>query len=216
MNLQAFRSAGLGRKDDSRVFTHAVRCAGKQQSVFCKDFRATLSNVIKIPNGQMKSAKEKQFEELVKQYKRTIYSVCYMFSRDNEEINDLFQEILVRLWLGFDQFEQRSSLSTWVYRIALNTAINSDKRAKRRPQTVPLSTDIDPYDPQDSSFEQVRQLYALINQLDVMDRGLVLLWLEGIGYDEIAAIMGITVANVGIKLHRIKEKLVQKSKSVTH
>ena len=164
----------------------------------------------------MKSAKEKQFEELVKQYKRTIYSVCYMFSRDKEEINDLFQEILVRLWLGFGQFEQRSSVSTWVYRIALNTAINSDKRAKRRPQTVPLSTDIDPYDPQDSSFEQVRQLYALINQLDVMDRGLVLLWLEGIGYDEIAAIMGITVANVGIKLHRIKEKLVQKSKSVTH
>ena len=164
----------------------------------------------------MKSAKEKQFEELVKQYKRTIYSVCYMFSRDKEEINDLFQEILVRLWLGFDQFEQRSSVNTWVYRIALNTAINSDNRAKRRPQTVPLSTDIDPYDPQDSSLEQVRQLYALINQLDVMDRGLVLLWLEGIGYDEIAAIMGITVANVGIKLHRIKEKLVQKSKSVTH
>ncbi len=164
----------------------------------------------------MKSAKEKQFEELVKQYKRTIYSVCYMFSRDNEEINDLFQEILVRLWLGFGQFEQRSSVNTWVYRIALNTAINSDKRAKRRPQTVPLSTDIDPYDPQESSLEQVRQLYALINQLDVMDRGLVLLWLEGIGYDEIAAIMGITVANVGIKLHRIKEKLVQKSKSVTH
>ena len=164
----------------------------------------------------MKSAKEQQFEELVKQYKRTIYSVCYMFSRDKEEINDLFQEILVRLWLGFDQFEQRSSVNTWVYRIALNTAINSDKRAKRRPQTVPLSTDIDPYDPQESSLEQVRQLYALINQLDVMDRGLVLLWLEGIGYDEIAAIMGITVANVGIKLHRIKEKLVQKSKSVTH
>jgi RNA polymerase sigma-70 factor (ECF subfamily) len=164
----------------------------------------------------MKNVKEKQFEELVKQYKRTIYSVCYMFSRDKEEINDLFQEILVRLWLGFDQFEQRSSVNTWVYRIALNTAINSDKRAKRRPQTVPLSTDIDPYDPQDSSLEQVRQLYALINQLDVMDRGLVLLWLEGIGYDEIAAIMGITVANVGIKLHRIKEKLVQKSKSVTH
>jgi RNA polymerase sigma-70 factor (ECF subfamily) len=164
----------------------------------------------------MKNVKEKQFEELVKQYKRTIYSVCYMFSRDKEEINDLFQEILVRLWLGFDQFEQRSSVNTWVYRIALITAINSDKRAKRRPQTVPLSTDIDPYDPQDSSLEQVRQLYALINQLDVMDRGLVLLWLEGIGYDEIAAIMGITVANVGIKLHRIKEKLVQKSKSVTH
>ena len=162
----------------------------------------------------MKSEKEKQFEELVKQYKRTIYSVCYMFSRDNEEVNDLFQEILVRLWLGFDQFEQRS-VNTWVYRIALNTAINSDKRAKRRLQTIPLSTDIDPYDPQDTSLEQIRQLYALIHQLDVMDRGLVLLWLEGIGYDEIAAVMGITVANVGIRLHRIKEKLVQKAKSIT-
>ena len=97
----------------------------------------------------------------------------------------------------------------------LNTAINGSKRAKRRPQTVPLSTDIDPYDPQDTSLEQIRQLYALIHQLDVMDRGLVLLWLEGIGYDEIAAVMGITVANVGIKLHRIKEKLVQKAKSIT-
>ena len=164
----------------------------------------------------MKSDKERQFEALVRQYKRTIYSVCYMFSRDTEEVNDLFQEILIRLWLGFERFEERSSVSTWVYRIALNTSINCDKRAKRRPQTLPLSSDIDPYDPQDSSLEQVRQLYALINQLDVMDRGLVLLWLEGIGYDEIAAIMGITVANVGIKLHRIKEKLVQKSKSVTH
>lgn len=162
----------------------------------------------------MKSEKERQFEELVKQYKRTIYSVCYMFSRDTEEVNDLFQEILIRLWLGFDQFEKRSSASTWVYRIALNTAINCDKRSKRRPQTIPLRSDIDPYDPRDTSLEQMRQLHALINQLDVMDRGLVLLWLEGIDYDEIASIMGISVANVGIKLHRIKEKLIQKSKYI--
>ena len=164
----------------------------------------------------MKSTKEKQFEELVIQYKQMIYSVCYMFSRNNSEVDDMFQEILVRLWLGFDQFENRSSMNTWVYRIALNTAINCDKRAKRRLQTVPLSTDIDPYDPQDPSLEQMHQLHALIQQLDVMDRGLVMLWLEGIGYDEIAAIIGISVANVGIKLHRIKEKLIQKSKSITH
>jgi RNA polymerase sigma factor, sigma-70 family len=162
----------------------------------------------------MKSAKEQQFEELVKQYKRTIYTVCYMFSHDNEEINDLFQEILIRLWLGFDQFENRSSANTWIYRIALNTAINCDKRGKRQQQTVPLSTDIDPYDPQDDSLEQIRQLYTIINRLDVMDRGIVLLWLEGVSYDEIAAITGITVANVGVKLHRIKEKLVQEAKSI--
>lgn len=163
----------------------------------------------------MKSTKEIQFEELVKQYKRTIYSVCYIFSRDNEEVNDMFQEIIVRLWLGFDQFKKQSSVNTWVYRIALNTAINCDKRSKRRLQTVSLNADIDPYDPQDTSFEQVHQLHALIQQLDVMDRGLVMLWLEGISYDEIAAIMGISVANVGIKLHRIKERLIQKTKSIT-
>ena len=160
----------------------------------------------------MKSEKERQFEELVKQHKRTIYTVCYMFSSDKEGINDLFQEILVRLWMGFDQFENRSSVNTWIYRVALNTSINCDRRAKRRLQTIPLSTDIDPYDPADKSLEQVRQLYAIINQLDVMDRGLVLLWLEGIGYDEIASIMGISVTNVGVKLHRIKEELVRKSK----
>ena len=164
----------------------------------------------------MKNEKEKQFEELVKQYKRTIYSVCYMFSNDTDEVNDLFQEILLRLWLGFDQFEKRSSVNTWVYRIALNTAITIDKRARRRLQTVPLTSAIDLYDEQDSSLEQVRQLHSLISQLDVMDRGLVLLWLEGIGYDEIAAIMGITLANVGVRLHRIKEVLIQKSKSITH
>lgn len=161
----------------------------------------------------MKNEKERQFEEVVKQYKCSIYTVCYMFSRDKEEVSDLFQEILVRLWMGFEQFENRSSISTWIYRIALNTAINWDKQAKRRPQTVPLSIDIDPYAPTDKSLEQVRQLYTVINQLDVMDRGLVLLWLEGLGYDEIAAITGLSVTNVGVKLHRVKEELVRKVKS---
>ena len=164
----------------------------------------------------MKNEKERQFEELVRQYKRTIYSVCYMFSRDNEEVNDLFQEILVRLWLGFDQFENRSSVNTWVFRIALNTAINGSKKARRRPQTVPLSGEMDLYNEDDASLEQVRQLHAIIQRLDVMDRGLVMLWLEGIGYDEIAAIMGISVANVGVRLHRIKETLVKNAKSNTH
>ncbi len=160
----------------------------------------------------MKYKKEQEFEEIIKQYKRTIYTVCYMFSNDNEEINDIFQEILIRLWIGYDRFKNHSSVNTWIYRIALNTAINYDKRRKREQHNIPLNTDIDPYDLQDNSLEQIQQLYAIINQLDVIDRGIVLLWLEGISYDEIASIIGITVANVGIKLHRIKEKLIQKAK----
>ena len=69
-----------------------------------------------------------------------------MFSTNKDEIDDLFQEILIRLWNGFDRFEGRSSAKTWIYRVALNTAINQDRKERRRPQTVPLTVDIDPYE----------------------------------------------------------------------
>ena len=160
----------------------------------------------------MNNDKEHQFELLVREHKRTIYTVCYMFSRDKAEIDDLFQEILIRLWNGFDHYEGRSSARTWVYRVALNTAINQDKKERRRIETVPLTVDIDPFETDNPKTEQVRKLHDLISQLELIDRSLVLLWLEGISYDEIGAIIGITPNNVGVRLARIKEKLVQMSK----
>ena len=135
-----------------------------------------------------------------------------MFSHDKAEIDDLFQEILIRLWNGFDNYEGRSSARTWVYRVALNTAINQDKKQRRRIETVPLTVDIDPFEADNPKTEQVRKLHDLISQLELIDRSLVLLWLEGISYDEIGAIIGITPNNVGVRLARIKEKLVQMSK----
>ncbi len=155
--------------------------------------------------------KERQFELLVREHKRTIYTVCYMFSKDSDEVDDLFQEILIRLWKGFDSFEERSSTRTWIYRVALNAAINNDKKERRRVKTVPLTIDIDPYDSDDPSTQQIRQLYDRINQLDLIDRSLILLWLEGVSYDEIGAIIGITPTNVGVRLLRIKDKLVKMS-----
>ena len=160
----------------------------------------------------MNNDKEHQFELLVRQHKRTIYTVCYMFSHDKAEVDDLFQEILIRLWNGFAHYEGRSSARTWVYRVALNTAINQDKKERRRIETVPLTVDIDPFEADDSKTQQVRKLHYLISQLELIDRSLVLLWLEGIPYDEIGAIIGITPNNVGVRLARIKEKLVQMSK----
>ena len=97
----------------------------------------------------MNNDKEHQFELLVRQHKRTIYTVCYMFSRNKAEIDDLFQEILIRLWNGFDNYEGRSTAQTWIYRVALNTAINQDKKERRRIETVPLTVDIDPYEADD-------------------------------------------------------------------
>ena len=160
----------------------------------------------------MNNDKEHQFELLVREHKRTIYTVCYMFSHNKAEIDDLFQEILIRLWNGFDHYEGRSSARTWIYRVALNTAINQDKKQRRRIETVPLTVDIDPFEADNPKTEQVRKLHDLISQLELIDRSLVLLWLEGISYDEIGAIIGLTPNNVGVRLARINEKLVQMSK----
>ena len=159
----------------------------------------------------MNNDKEHQFEHLVRQHKRTIYTVCYMFSRNKAEIDDLFQEILIRLWNGFDNYEGRSTARTWIYRVALNTAINQDKKERRRIETVPLTVDIDPYEADDPKTQQIRELYDRISRLDLIDRSLILLWLEGITYDEIGAIIGITPNNVGVRLARIKDKLVKMS-----
>lgn len=160
----------------------------------------------------MNNDKEHQFGLLVRQHKRTIYTVCYMFSRNKAEIDDLFQEILIRLWNGFDNYEGRSTAQTWIYRVALNTAINQDKKERRRIETVPLTVDIDPYEADDPKTQQIRELYDRISRLDLIDRSLFLLWLEGITYDEIGAIIGITPNNVGVRLARIKDKLVKMSK----
>ncbi len=155
--------------------------------------------------------KERQFENLVREHKRTIYTVCYMFSKNSAEVDDLFQEILIRMWKGFDSFEKRSSARTWIYRVALNAAINNDRKERRRISTVPLTIDIDPYEADDPSTHQIRQLYDRINKLDLIDRSLILLWLEGVTYEEIGAIIGITPSNVGVRLLRIKDKLVKMS-----
>ena len=154
--------------------------------------------------------KEQAFEQLVREHKRTIYTVCYMFSKNRSEVDDLFQEILIRLWLGFDTFEERSSVRTWVNRVAFNAAINQEKKQRHRVETIPLTVGIDPFDADDPSTQQIRQLYDRINQLDLIDRSLILLWLEGISYEEIGAIIGITPSNVGVRLLRIKDKLVKK------
>ena len=117
----------------------------------------------------MNNDKEHQFELLVREHKRTIYTVCYMFSHDKAEVDDLFQEILIRLWNGFDHYEGRSSARTWIYRVALNTAINQDKKERRRIETVPLTVDINPFEAEDPKSQQVRKLHDLISRLELID-----------------------------------------------
>ena len=155
--------------------------------------------------------KEQKFSKIVEEYKRTIYTVCYMFSKDEDEVNDLFQEILIRLWNGFDSFEGKSDIKTWIYRVSLNFCLNYDKKQKRAGNRVNLDLDIKPYEDNYEKSLQVKHLYKMMNARGLADRSVILLWLEGLSYDEIGAILGISVKNVSFKLVRIKEKLKQMS-----
>lgn len=103
--------------------------------------------------------KEQAFAQLVREHKSTIYSVCYMFSKDSDEIDDLFQEILARLWNGYDSFRAESDVRTWIYRVALNCCLNADKKKKRLAvERVPLSVEIDPFEDMDDRALQTKRL----------------------------------------------------------
>lgn len=151
--------------------------------------------------------RELRFSKLIGQNKSTIYSVCYMFSNDADEVSDLFQEVLINVWNGLDSFNGKSDFKTWLWRVALNTCINIDRKKKRRRDDVRLTMDIDLYQDQDADTKQVTQLRERISRLQPFDRAIVLLWLENMSYDEIGAIVGITAKNVGVRLYRIKEQL---------
>ncbi|MBR3472779.1 MAG: RNA polymerase sigma factor [Prevotella sp.] len=154
---------------------------------------------------------EQLFAKTVKEQRSTIYTVCYMFSKDADEVNDLFQEVLVNLWKGFEGFEGRSDIRTWVYRVALNTCISLDRK-KRRQATARLSMDINLFEDDDTDTRQVALLHKRISLLQPFDRAIVLLWLENLPYDEIGQIVGISAKNVGVRLYRIREQLKQGEK----
>lgn len=144
---------------------------------------------------------------MVKEYRKTIYTVCYFFSKDTEEVNDLYQEILINLWKGFPNYRGESSLKTWIWRVSLNTCSNQERKKKSRIQTVQLSIDIDLYNDEDAGSRQIQMLYDRINRLDVFDRAIILLWLENMTYQDIADVVGISVSSITTRLFRIKEQL---------
>ncbi len=154
---------------------------------------------------------ELDFARIVREHKGTIYTVCYMFSKDEEEVADLFQDILVNLWNGFAKFRGDSSERTWIYRVALNTCISAERKKKRKGETVPLDMNINLFDDSVEDMKQVRMLQNRISRLGPFDRAIVLLWLENMSYDEIGAVVGISAKNVSVRLFRIKEQLKKMS-----
>lgn len=154
---------------------------------------------------------EKDFANIVRKHKDTIYTVCYMFSQDSDEVEDLFQETLINLWKGFAQFRGDSSPATWIWKVSLNTCISFDRKKRRRGESVPLSMNINLFEDDDNDSRQIEMLRKRINQLGPFDRAIVLLWLENLSYEEIGEIVGITAKNVSVRLVRIREQLKKMS-----
>lgn len=151
--------------------------------------------------------REQAFIALAEEYKQVIYKVCYMYATDAENLNDLYQETIINLWKAFPRFRGDSKVSTWVYRIGLNTCISFYRKAKSKPEVVPLSVDFEAVIEEEDKTAQLRELYRMINQLGQLERALILLWLEEKSYQEMADITGISRGNVAVRLNRIREKL---------
>lgn len=150
---------------------------------------------------------EREFENIVREHKGTIYTVCYMFSNDRDEVADLFQETLINLWRGSGTFRGDSALNSWIWKVALNTCISYDRKRKRGITTEPLSMNIDLFDDTAEENRQITLLRDRIGKLGPFDRAIVLLWLENLSYEEIGQIVGITPGNVSVRLVRIREQL---------
>jgi len=155
-------------------------------------------------------ALEQQFAQMVRTHKTTIYTVCYMFSQNEDEVNDLFQEVLINLWKGFESFKGMSDVKTWIYRVSLNTCISLDRKKKSRKNNE-VGMDVNLLSEGNENSKQIRMLHERINRLEIFDRAIILLWLENQSYEEIAAIVGISVKNVSVRLLRIKKKLMEMS-----
>ncbi len=150
--------------------------------------------------------KDTEFANTVRKHKNTIFTACYLFSKNQDEVNDLFQETLINLWRGFDTFRKGCDAKTWIWRVSINTCLTAERKRKKS-ATIPLTLDINLFTDTDEDTQQIRQLYRRINRLGFVDRAIILLWLENLSYEEIGQIIGISTKNVSVKLVRIKEQL---------
>ena len=153
---------------------------------------------------------ETEFVALLDEHQNIIHKICRLYTNNEVEHEDLFQEISIQLWRSYNRFEGKSKFSTWMYRVGLNTAITLYRKEKKRLNTQPLSDQFtaiaqDEYNAQVD--EQMAWLYQKIKDFSEIDKALVLLYLEDKRYDEIAETLGISAGNARVKMNRIKERL---------
>lgn len=157
---------------------------------------------------------KENFLTIIKDHQNLIYKICYSYCSDMEKRNDLQQEIFLQLWKSFEKYDGRAKMSTWIYRISLNTAISFyRKNKKHNNKKADINESLISLSYSDNTIEQnenITLLYSIINQLNDFDKALILLYLDDYKYEDIAEILGITKTNVATKISRIKKVLKEK------
>ena len=162
----------------------------------------------------IKAEAEKQFEVYIKQNELLLYKICRIYAFTDVDRQDLFQEMVIQLWKTFPKFKGESKFSTWLYRVAINTAITGLRKKKDfivsyEPDQLPVQA----YETGSIEEEQWQQLSYAIEQLNPVEKSIVLLYLEDKPYEEMEEILGISQGTLRVKMSRIKEKLRQLAKN---
>jgi RNA polymerase sigma-70 factor (ECF subfamily) len=156
------------------------------------------------------STDQELFLSLIDSHQRLLMKVCWTYTYSSHDRDDLYQEIVGRLWSAFGMFDQDRRFSTWMYRVALNVAIDFRRRRKRREGVKSLEETPEQVAAEDVFRNELsRELHELLEQQNDADRAILLLYLEGNSYRDIAEVLGISESNVGTRLNRLKESLRQ-------
>ncbi len=161
--------------------------------------------------GEELKIREERFASILQEYGSVISGICFSYSTNADDLKDLRQDILINIWKGLGSFRGESSLSTWVYRVALNTCVSTVRKRTKHPSTISLDLICEPNDETDhESRERIESLHRIIATLSPLDKAVITMWLDERKYEEIAEVTGLSRNNVAVRINRIKQKLAEK------
>lgn len=172
-----------------------------------RELRTVLSLPTEITEEERKEL-ETRFEEVIGEHSSLISRLCFHYATPATPFEDLYQDCLVNIWRGLARFKGESGLLTWIYRIVINTCITSFRRAGKQPKHESLETSLNmATEERDPVDDNVIRLRNAISRLPLLDRGMIMMWLDERSYDEIAEVTGLTRNNVAVRIHRIKDRI---------
>ena len=139
-----------------------------------------------------------EFEEIVQKYSGIITKLCYYFASNTDEFEDLRQDVLINIWKGFEKFRKESSISTWIYRVCFNTCVTYQRKKSNRISSISIESIIDIPDEDVYDINRYNEMHSLINQLNLNEKAIIMLWLDEKTYDEISEITGITRNTIAV------------------